>query len=401
MNSIAKYTQLLNRFPKFELSYETVSHKKVSNTDSIAIAISLGRKYFIWHTYKPGSNEDVCYLIGLDKDKQICSVEPRTVRKETPAKYKFGTIVYGTIYEHQRVNSEDSLLKIFIAEDIYYHCGVNLSNLCFGDRIGFLREFVIASNSQDIALPIMWYVDGGKEQLPIIPPEFGQNIGYTVHHIQYREIRRVAPYINVAIPKKGTIPMAISAPISSAKVAQKITATSVMNPIPKFDFSKPTYRYPAVFNVTADPQLDLYHLYAYGGGGSRNEPVYCGLACVQSLKTSVFMNKLFRRIRENDNLDLAEESEDDDDFENTDTHKYVNLDAIIPIECAFNQKHKKWMPVCLANKNEKVIHIEKLVAYPLTANSRENTTFGHFSQNQRMPKPQRPRGINGQIRQRK
>ena len=159
------------------------------------------------------------------------------------------------------------------------------------------------------------------------------------------------------IPKRGVIPSSTVAPVSSATVAQKITATSVMNPIPRFDYSKPAFRYPAVFNVTADPQLDLYHLYAYGGTGNQ---VYCGLAGIQSFKTSVFMNKLFRRIRENDNLDLAEESEDEADFENVDTNKYVNMDAVLSIECVFNPKHKRWSPVRVSR--EKLIHIEKLVA---------------------------------------
>jgi hypothetical protein len=136
-----------------------------------------------------------------------------------------------------------------------------------------------------------------------------------------------------------------------------------MNPIPKFDYSKPAYRYPVVFNVTADPQLDLYHLYAYGGGQSA---VYCGLAGVQSLKTSIFLNQIFRRIRENENLDLAEESEDETDFENTDVNKFVNLETVVAIECVFNQKHKKWIPV--RRSKEKLIHIEKLVS----GNNRES-----------------------------
>lgn len=242
--------------------------------------------------------------------------------------------------------------NIFIAEDIYYHCGTNLSNLCFGDRIGFLREYVKTDRSS--ALPLMWL---STEYNCNIPGEIATVIGYTAHHIQYREIGRVAPYINVAIPKRGTVTSNIPAQMSSAMVAQKITATSVMNPIPRFDYSKPSYRYPAVFNVTADQQLDLYHLYAFK---QSNPSVYCGLAGVQSLKTSMFMNRVFRRIRENDNLDLAEESEDESDFENTDANKYVNLDAVVRVECIFNQKHKKWIPVRLSN--DKLIHIDKLIA---------------------------------------
>ena len=323
MNSLTQYNALLNRFPKFELSYETVSHKKVSTGDSIAIAISLGRKYFIWYTYEYGTSKDACYLVGLDKDKHICSVEQRLRPSpgSCPPRYCLGTIVYGTLYEP---TAGSSMEPHFIAEDIYYYCGANLSNLCFGDRIGFMRDFVKATATDAISLPLMWYVKADDSQSSIIPPELAAKIGYTPHHIQYREIRKVAPYINVAIPKRGAIPSAALLPVSSAKVAQKITATSVMNPIPRFDFSKPAFRYPAVFNVTADPQLDLYHLYAYGGP---NNMVYCGLAGVQSFKTSIFLNKLFRRIRENDNLDLAEESEDEEDFENMDTNKYMVLNV--------------------------------------------------------------------------
>ena len=55
--------EIMKRFPNFELSYETVSHKKVSsNTDSmVGIAISLGRKYFIWYTHEYGMSKDACY----------------------------------------------------------------------------------------------------------------------------------------------------------------------------------------------------------------------------------------------------------------------------------------------------------------------------------------------------
>jgi hypothetical protein len=346
MNSLSKYGNLLRQFPHFELSYETVSHKKVSSSihDSIAVAISTGRKYFIWYTHKYGSSEDACYLVGLDKDKQICSVEPRP---SVPG-FSLGTVVYCTLYEMP------DKTPIFLAEDIYYFRGINLSNLCFGDRIGFLCDYVRDCKAPDIALPLMWYA---KDHSSVIPAEIASKIGYQAHHIQYREIHRVSPYINVIIPKRGTIPSAVVAPISSATVAQKMTAAAIMNPIPNFDFTKPAFRYPAVFNVTADPQLDLYHLYAYGGPGVA---VYCGLAGVQSFKTSIFMNRIFRRIRENEHLDYAEESEDEADFENLDANKFVNLDAVVSIECVFNQKHKKWIPVRVSK--EKLIHIEKLVS---------------------------------------
>ena len=38
------------------------------------------------------------------------------------------------------------------------------------------------------------------------------------------------------------------------------------------------------------------------------------------------MNSLFRTIKENDNLDLLEESDDDEEFENIQIDKFVNLE---------------------------------------------------------------------------
>ena len=345
MNSLTKHAALLARFSTFELSYETVSHKKVCDNDSIAVAIPLGRKYFLWFTYP------VCYVLGLDKDKQICSVEELKEIPE-PQGFKLGTIVYCTL-----VVKDDASKPVYVAEDIYQFRGTALHNLSFGDRIGFLRDFVKLVPS--VALPIMWFAQAGSSMSPCVPANLDEKLtGYTTHHIQYREVKRVAPYINVAIPKKGVKEVVVA---SSAEVAQKLHATAVLDPLPAFDYGKPAFRYPATFHVMADAQLDLYHLYAYGGisrDGQANR-VYCGLAGIQSYKTSVFMNRVFRRIRENDNLDLAEESEDEADFENMDTNKFVDLDKVAQIECLFSVRHKKWIPIKLST--DKIVHIEKLV----------------------------------------
>lgn len=350
MNSLSKHAALLNRFSTFELSYETVSHKKVCPSDSIAVAIPLGRKYFLWYTYREGGSEDTCYVLGLDKDKQICSVD--TLSTVCPKGFSLGTVVYCTLFQ-----KDETSPSVYIAEDIYQFCGTPLHNLCFGDRIGFLRDFVRIQGTA--ALPIMWFATSGSEQTATIPENLEKMTAYVPHHIQYREIKRVAPYVNVALSKKGLKPVVIA---SSAEVAQKLRATAVLDPLPSFDYGKPAFRYPATFYVMADSQLDLYHLYAYGGIGRDGSAakVYCGLPAIQSYNTSVFMNRIFRRIRENDNLDLAEESEDEADFENMDTNKFVDLGKVAQIECVFSTRHKKWIPVKLST--DKIVHIEKLVS---------------------------------------
>ena len=65
------------------------------------------------------------------------------------------------------------------------------------------------------------------------------------------------------------------------------------------------------------------------------------------------MNTYFRNIRENQNLDYIEESETEDDFEDTDVSKYVNLDKSGLFLCKYNDRFKKWTPRFLMNKSQK------------------------------------------------
>jgi hypothetical protein len=67
------------------------------------------------------------------------------------------------------------------------------------------------------------------------------------------------------------------------------------------------------------------------------------------------MNKLFRIIKENNNLDALEESDDEEEFENEDISKFVHLDKSYKMVCQFNHKFKKWIPIKLANEDNKII----------------------------------------------
>ena len=88
------------------------------------------------------------------------------------------------------------------------------------------------------------------------------------------------------------------------------------------DFLKPQYKYNTTFEVKADIDYDIYHLFAYG---AKAKPIYYNVMYIPDYKTSVMLNKIFRKIRENDNLDYIEESDDEDDFQNTEPDKYVDL----------------------------------------------------------------------------
>ena len=103
-----------------------------------------------------------------------------------------------------------------------------------------------------------------------------------------------------------------------------------------------------VFKVKPDLQNDIYHLYT-------DDDYYVGIAYISNYNCSVMMNNLFRNIKENKNLDALEESDDEEEFENENIDKFVNLDCVHNISCFFNNKFKKWEPLRLANKEERLI----------------------------------------------
>ena len=72
------------------------------------------------------------------------------------------------------------------------------------------------------------------------------------------------------------------------------------------------------------------------------------------------MNKLFRTIKENGNLDKLEESDDEEEFENISDDKFVFLDKEYKIRCVYNSRFKKWAPVELASITENIIDKSKI-----------------------------------------
>ena len=70
-------------------------------------------------------------------------------------------------------------------------------------------------------------------------------------------------------------------------------------------------------------------------------------------KTSVMMNKIFRKIKENQNLDALEESDDEDEFENTNEDKYVYLNKCVNMNCSFSSKFNKYVPISISSNNHR------------------------------------------------
>ena len=113
----------------------------------------------------------------------------------------------------------------------------------------------------------------------------------------------------------------------------------------------------ATFKVTACIEQDKYNLFIIDNNNNNNCILY-DQALVNSYKLSVYMNNIFRTIKENSNLDLLEMSDNEDEFENINIDKYVNLDTECIMDCYYNVKFKRWIPI--GKSNNKISNLNYL-----------------------------------------
>ena len=330
-------TNLSNRLPKLELSYETVVHKKVSTIYDICVSIPTGKRQFAWFTYD--EDGDVCYLMDLTRDGKIgriaqISDSKNQTAKDSTTKFSYGTILYGTLCDVEG-------LSFFIADDIYYYKGIYMKPLTFGEKMGYLTDVIENMDSTTVmfkmaCMETITAVDTENQTLKL-------ESAYVSHHLQYRASSQIMPYLNHTVKPRSFAP----APAVEPKIY-----------IPRndLDFGAPAYKSETVFRVMADVQSDIYLLYAY------NETAFefVDIAYIGSRKESSFMNSLFRNIRENLNVDYGEESEDEDMFQNTSVDKYVDLKLEYRMICSFHHKFKKWVPVRTVDAKTRCVNLSQL-----------------------------------------
>lgn len=334
--SVQEKTMILSRLDAktLELSYETIPHTKVSPDYNICVGITAGAKGYAYMTFQ--GPQDYCFLMETNKEKKIARIT-KTKIDDSMSVFANGTLFYGTI-----------LPSSFIIEDILSYQGVPTKSLLFSEKLGFLEKFMNTwSGQQRFHIAPLWAVkkDDLYDCLYDVP-ETIKTACPPFHHIQYRCLNKTAPYLNI-FPAKKTI--------GAEKKSPGLTDNyELFIPWRNVNISKPQYRQPTVFLVKADLSFDIYRLYAYGANKSR---IYYNVAYIKNYKTSIFMNGLFRRIKENQNLDAIEESDDEEDFQDISFDKYVDLRKELLMEFVFNYKFKKWVPIKVVDSRQKVVHI--------------------------------------------
>jgi len=340
---------IMKRFPEIKLSYETVIDDKfISKEYNLALAIPNEKKCYACFSFC--EDKDVMYILNLNKDKTTTNGNIASCNFHNSL--SLGTLLYGIILPETNV---------FIIEDILYFKGISLHKNNFGEKLFYMNEIlskyiVNEPKSMMFFLPMLW---GRDQELQIGKIPENIKCGYMVHHIQYKCSNEMKPSLNFIINKKNIKNKNKKTEFSGGAVATNIENYNFSKKIIK-DFSRPQYKSKAIFQISADIQCDIYHLFVYG---RNKESIYYDVACIPNYKTSVHMNKIFRKIKENDDLDNIELSDDEDEFENLQEDKYVDLKKNIFMECISHQKFKKWVPLRIVQQPCRVVHISQLGFY--------------------------------------
>lgn len=270
------------------------SYSHTISTNYIRI-IPKGIRGFIW--FKLHNNKPYCYFIknGFKECYSFnCSFDHFLCNN------KIGTIIGGTIVTIKNV-------RFFVSDTIFYHQGefikqLDDNNKLLNDIIKYRTKQLFMTNN-DICMMNSIYL----QYKDLVKSDLVNNLLYDIYLYKIYNKNKNKTYTvnvkNIKLHKETTI-----------------------------DKSE------KIFTMKALIDDDIYMLY------DDNEKEI-GYADVSNYKTSIMLNTIFRTIKENNNLDFIEESDDEDDFENINDDKYVDLNKCVKFKCIYNQKFNLWKPI--------------------------------------------------------
>jgi hypothetical protein len=349
MLTTAEMSDIISEFPNVKLSYENIMHKKVFNYDIVS-AQPNGQKHFAWFTYY--NNKNVCFIMEIGKNKEVTNIKIATCCFTSELSH--GTILYGTIFRY--ANNQ-----FFSIEDIFYYKSKTVFHCNWLEKYK-LFEKIMKYEIKQVAYNKTFVVFG----LPIMSKSIDElqlkiaDIKYKITGVQYRCFNRKNVSEIVSLDELKESPKINARNEYQNKENASCNARHTKPPAEhkKTDFQKPssTYKHVTkreiVFKIKPDIQNDIYHLYASNNGTE----IYYDIAYIPDFVTSVMMNKLFRNIKENNNLDALEESDDEEEFENDKEDRFVFLNKSYNMICAYNNKFKKWFPLRVADDNTQIIN---------------------------------------------
>ena len=291
--------EIIKRFPNIEFPF--IKTIRNSTKADLYMLIPKGRKYFAWFTFLKGDN--VCVFLEYNGNHitncflyNVCCSDDLF----------YGTILYGTLL---KTNNQ----SFFSVENIfqYQHKWVHLYPL---EKTLNILQNIFQNQISQVSYTKQCVVFG----LPFMHTDYSKAVE-TISSLPY-------PIYSIlhAFTKKPTF------------LQQKYFVQE------------------AIFHVEADIKNDIYNLFYM----KNNEKKFYDTALINDYKTSILMNKLFRNIKENENLDASEESDSEEEFEDTNEMKYM-LNTCQTMCCEYLSQFKKWKPLRVSN-DKNIIKSESL-----------------------------------------
>jgi hypothetical protein len=295
--------------------YEKQIHKKVFKFD-IIIAIPKGIKCYAWFTMQ--DNKPTCLLIQYDIIKQRLG-NISIVNACFDSILCSGTLIYGTLITYKNH-------KYFCVEDLLLYKNINITSKNYHTRLSEIHNIFVSEVSQN-AYNYNFIMFG----TPIIDTNFSNIINkindfpFNIEYLQYRY------YMNNNI--------------LNLKYYKKNNNKPLRTNIIKYN-ENTTKQIQTIFKVVATQEADTYELYTINNTTELYEYYQC--LQIQNYKTSVKMNKIFRIIKENANLDTLEESDDDELYSSDDeniNNKFIIKNKEVYMLCEYSYQFNKWVPI--------------------------------------------------------
>ena len=359
---------LIKSFPhEIKFSYEKSTHKKVLS--DLYVIIPKGRKYFVWFTHHDRKN--VCLFLEIcNRTRNIVNIFYRYVSFHDTLSY--GTIFYGTLFRQGQGQGQD---EIFSVENIYYYKGQNIQDHTYESKLKIIKDIFetgLRYNTRFQFHPSQKSVVFG---IPVIATSFeeafkiAEKLPYAVYSIQYRYIKtsvtdvteyylfgggdRIERTDRTERNDNNNIKIEVVEKVDKVDKVDKVEKVEKQEirkvSTPQTQTQTQTSTNTRLFYIKPDLQNDIYYLYDTKmftlSSLEGSSIISKNIAHIPDYKTSVLMNKLFRNIKENRNLDALEESDDEEEFENIQIDKFVDLNKIYKMRCNFNYKFQAWVPI--------------------------------------------------------
>ena len=304
------YNLLLNKFLK--LNYylnNNLDNNSLKNAD-LYLLNPKGLKCLLWFTNI--KNVNIVCTIYFNINSKTYNIKNNYIICCDDILFSCnGTLFNGVLFNYNNTS-------YFSCNDIIYYKNIYVNNFNYNKKL-YILKYIFNNYIKQISYNKNFIIVG----LPIITNNLNnlinnsKNMLYNVHSISY---------INFSFSKLYNF---------------------------KKLFKNDIYGY---FKIKPEINYDIYNLYC------KND-IYYSKAFINDYKTSVMMNNLFRNIKENKNLDLLEESDDEDEFQNNNIDKFVYLDRSYIMKCLYIKEFKLWKPISIENKlyENSIEEINKLI----------------------------------------